>query len=162
MLLVCCYNQLLIIEIISTFRDLIISSNSFVNILLLAMGIEQYKVRETWVEAENVIFPFISHLESRRVISLPREFNTESPNTPENNCTTMKDKISILRTLLFAKIKCSGLWFLVWVHVCLEAPSLEICQPAHRPELSWSRCQLWSCECYHVSSGKSNGLEGDL
>ena len=77
------------------------------------MGIEQYNMRETWVEAENVIFPFISHLESRRVISLPREFDTESPNTPENICTTMKDKISILRTLLFAKIKCSGLWFLV-------------------------------------------------
>ena len=36
------------------------------------MGIEQFWMRETWVEAENVIFPFISHLESRRVISLLR------------------------------------------------------------------------------------------
>ena len=142
-LLVCCYNQLLIIEIISTFRDLIISSNSFVNILLLAMGIEQYKMRETWVEAENVIFPFISHLESRRVISLPREFNTESPNTPENNCTTMKDKISILRTLLFAKIKCSGLWFLV--SECMSRVSWSCIVTSNTVTgLSWSMCQ--SCD----------------
>ena len=82
------------------------------------MGIEQFWMRETWVEAENVIFPFISlTLRVTGSFYSPREFNTESPNTPENNCTTMKDKICILRTLLFAKIKCSGLWFLVWVHV---------------------------------------------
>lgn len=34
------------------------------------MGIEQLWMRETWVEAENVIFPFISYLESHRVILL--------------------------------------------------------------------------------------------
>ena len=78
------------------------------------MGIEQFWMRETWVEAENVIFPFISlTLRVTGSFYSPRDSNTESPNTPENNCTTMKDKICILRTLLFAKIKCSGLWFLV-------------------------------------------------
>ena len=90
------------------------------------MGIEQYNMRETWVEAENVIFPFISHLESRRVISLPREFNTESPNTPENNCTTMKDKISIFKNSFICQDKV--VWFMV--------PCLSACLESHGAALS--------------------------
>ena len=73
---------------------------------------------ETWVEAQNV--------RVTGLVSPPREFNTESPNTPENNCTTMKDKISIFKNSFICQDKV--VWFMV--------PCLSACLEPHGAALS--------------------------